>query len=102
MPLHECETDVARHLPGFVFTLHSHPRDDVNQDWWNVEVRHEGKQPQVLEEEAPDERGLEYRATLIAIPHDTRFVPENTHKKMKSVAQRSLFQKIFPKSKFFC
>jgi len=79
----ECETDVSRHLPGFTFTLNSHPRNDVNRGWWTIEVRQEGKQPEVLEHEAPDERGLEYKAVVTAIPDDTRFIPEINHKKVR-------------------
>jgi len=79
----ECETDVSRHLPGFTFTLNSHPRDDANRGWWVVEVRQEGKQPGVLEHESPDSRGLEYKAVVTAIPDDTRFIPEINHKKVR-------------------
>jgi type VI secretion system secreted protein VgrG len=79
----QCESDVSRHLPGCTFTLHSHPRDDANRGWWIVEVRQKGKQPGVLEHEAPDGRGLEYQATVTAIPDDTRFIPAIRHKKVR-------------------
>ena len=79
----ECESDVSRHTPGFTFTLHDHPRPDANRGWWIVSVSHKGEQPQVLEHEAPDSRGLMYNATVVALPDDTRFVPENIHKKVR-------------------
>jgi len=79
----ECDSDVSRYLPGFTFTMHGHPRPDANRGWWITEVRHEGKQPGVLEHESPDGRGLEYKSIVTAIPNDTRFVPETKHKKVR-------------------
>ena len=79
----ECATDIARHTPGHTFTLHSHPRDEANRGWWITRVRHQGKQPGVLEHESPDGRGLEYQATVTAIPDTTRFVPEQKHTKVR-------------------
>jgi type VI secretion system secreted protein VgrG len=78
-----CESDVSRHTPGYTFTLYEHPRADINRSWWITEVRHEGSQPGVLEHEAPDGRGLEYRSSVIAIPDTTRFIPEQNHKKVR-------------------
>ena len=78
----ECESDVSRYLPGFTFSLHSHPRADANRNWWIVSVRHEGEQPGVLEHEAPD-RGQKYKTKFTAIPDDTRFVPEQIHRKVR-------------------
>jgi type VI secretion system secreted protein VgrG len=77
------ESDVSRHMPGFTFTLFGHPRPDANRGWWLVSVRHAGKQPGVLEHEAPDGRGLEYASSLTAIPDDTRYVPEQRHAKVR-------------------
>lgn len=79
----ECEADVARFLPGFTFSVKEHPRSDVNRGWWVVSVHHEGEQPEVLEHESPDDRGLTYKATMKAIPDDTRFIPELMHKKVR-------------------
>ncbi|MDR2819601.1 MAG: type VI secretion system tip protein VgrG, partial [Desulfovibrio sp.] len=79
----ECESDVTRFLPGYTFSLHSHPRDDANRDWWIVSVEHRGEQPEVLEHESPDDRGLYYKAKVKALPDDTRFVPETKHKKVR-------------------
>jgi type VI secretion system secreted protein VgrG len=77
----EAESDVARFLPSYTFRIHEHPRDDVNSGWWVVSVRHEGKQSGVLEHEAPDEPGLEYRSQVTAIPEMTRFIPALEHPK---------------------
>lgn len=79
----DCEADVSRFLPGFTFTVHSHPRPEVNADWWVTQVRHEGKQPGVLEHEAPVERGIDYRSFAIAIPSRTRYVPAIRHRKQR-------------------
>ena len=77
----ECESDVARFLPSYTFSMHDHPRDALNAGWWVVAVRHEGQQPGVLEHEAPDGRGLHYAARVTAIPEMTRFIPALEHPK---------------------
>ncbi|MDR2572983.1 MAG: type VI secretion system tip protein VgrG, partial [Desulfovibrio sp.] len=77
----ECQSDVSRWLPSYVFNLHEHPREDVNGRWWIVRVLHEGKQPGVLEHEAPDGRGQEYQSAVQAIPDMTRFIPPLEHPK---------------------
>ncbi len=77
----EAESDVARFLPSYTFSIHDHPRADVNADWWVTAVRHEGEQPGVLEHEAPDDRGLRYQSTVTAIPDMTRFIPKPEHPK---------------------
>jgi type VI secretion system secreted protein VgrG len=79
----KAESDVSRFLPGFVFSLHSHPNDRVNRQWAVTSVAHEGRQPGVLEHEAPDDRGLEYKAVLTAVPASVRFVPEIRHPKVR-------------------
>lgn len=76
-------SDVARFMPGHVFTVQGHTRNDVNRGWWVVSVTHRGEQPGVLEHEAPDDRGFEYRSEFTAIPDSTRFVPERRHRKSR-------------------
>jgi type VI secretion system secreted protein VgrG len=77
----DCQSDVSRYLPGHVFSIHEHPRDDINAQWWIVMVYHEGKQPGVLEHESPDGRGLDYQSAVQAIPGRTRFIPALAHPK---------------------
>lgn len=79
----EVESDASRFVPGFLFSLHGHPRQDVNRQWTIVEVEHTGKQPGALRQEAPEDRGLEYQAKVTAIPHDVRFIPEVRHPKKR-------------------
>ena len=57
------------------------PRTALNARWWVVAVRHEGRQPGVLEHEAPDGRGLHYASRVTAIPEMTRFIPAPEHPK---------------------
>jgi len=85
----ECESDVSRYIPGFTFKVQRHPRQEVNNTWWIVSVEHEGKQPGVLEHEAPSGRGLEYRSRLTAIPEKTRFVPEIRHPKHRIIGSQT-------------
>ncbi len=84
----ECESDVARFLPSYVFSIHEHPRSDVNTGWWTTRVRHEGEQPGVLEHESPD-RGLRYRSFVTAIPEMTRFIPALEHPKNQAIGQQT-------------
>ncbi|SIR37341.1 type VI secretion system secreted protein VgrG [Pseudomonas flexibilis] len=79
---------LANHIglrAGHLFDLSQHPREDCNRLWLLTEVRHQGRQPQVLEEHAeafaanlPAEAGWEdagpfsqgYRNRFSAIPGD--------------------------------
>lgn len=74
-----CESDVARFLPSYTFTINSHQRDDVNDGWWVTSVHHEGEQPGVLEHEAPEYAVRSYKSTVVAIPEMTRYVPGLDH-----------------------
>lgn len=85
----ECESDVSRHLPSYVFHVHDHPRNDINAGWWVVSVHHHGEQPGVLEHEAPGGRGMHYRSFVRAIPEETRFVPEQTHVKNRVIGEQT-------------
>lgn len=77
----EIESDVSRFQPGRTFSIKEHYRKDINTKWWTLTVRHEGRQPSVLEHEAPDERGLQYKSIVVAIPETTRFIPALEHPK---------------------
>lgn len=85
----EGTTDASRMTPGQVFGMHEHPRADLNRQWWLYEVVHQGDQPGVLEEEAPEERGHRYTASFAAIPAQTRFVPEIRHEKPRVAGVQS-------------
>lgn len=85
----EAESDVSRFLPGHVFSIDRHPRDDVNTEWFITAVEHEGEQPGVLEHEAPSGRGLRYVSRVTAIPKDTRYVPQLEHPKNRIVGNQT-------------
>jgi type VI secretion system secreted protein VgrG len=97
----DIDSDVSRLIPGSTFTLHSHPRGDLNTGWWVLRVEHRGEQPQVLEHEAPD-RGMTYIARSMAIPEATRFVPGQNHPKNRIVGSQAAIvtgpegEEIFP------
>ncbi len=84
----EAESDVSRFMPGFVFALYGHEREDMNAGWWIVSVTHHGEQPQVLGREAPD-RGMRYASGVTAIPETTRFVPETAHAKNRIMGEQN-------------
>ncbi|UQZ87844.1 type VI secretion system tip protein VgrG [Deltaproteobacteria bacterium Smac51] len=79
----------ASMLPGSAFNLSMHPRKEANAQWWLTEVYHHGEQPQVLEHEAPSERGFFYRNSFTAIPFEVRFVPEIKHPKCRVIGQQT-------------
>jgi type VI secretion system secreted protein VgrG len=81
-------SDAARFLPGFTFSVHEHPRENVNAAWWVLSVSQEGFQPQVLEHEDPD-RGFSYQATFTAIPERTRYIPLLRHPKNRVYGQQT-------------
>lgn len=85
----EAESDVVHFMPGYTFSVNSHPRFDLNAAWWGVSVRHEGRQPGVLEHEAPDGQGLHYRASVKAIPEMRRFIATHDHPKQRIDALQS-------------
>lgn len=64
---------------GRFLQLREHPREDWNDLWLVTQVRHEGKQPQVLEEAVTEEDGGElrqgYRNAFVAAPWDAVFRP---------------------------
>ena len=83
------EGDVGHLLPGYCFGIYEHPRDDVNARWRAVSVKHSGEQPQALQHEAPDGRGMEYKSSFLAIPEDTRYVPKIKHRRSRLVSTQT-------------
>ncbi|PWB30617.1 type VI secretion system tip protein VgrG [Pseudomonas sp. SDI] len=79
--LAEGESDQPRLASGHLLPLHSHPRTAWNDLWLLTQVRHQGRQPQVLEESAPaaDEHGAGqwqgYRNSFTATPKEVLFRP---------------------------
>lgn len=61
------QSDCMRLVSGFRFTLAEHPSDAFNQEYVITSVRHEARQPQVLEEGAGDE-GSRYENRFSVIP----------------------------------
>ncbi|MDR3176312.1 MAG: type VI secretion system tip protein VgrG [Desulfovibrio sp.] len=85
----EGTTDAATFVPSFVFTPQGHPNPLVNTPWWVVRTEHHGEQPGVLQHEAPSERGQHYRASFLAIPTTTRFVPPAAHPKRLALSDQT-------------
>lgn len=77
----EAESDQPTLRSGHFFNLIEHPRPGYNDLWLLLSVKHEGKQPQVLEEFAASAPGPEdgwaqgYRNTFRAIPWDVFYRP---------------------------
>ncbi|WEJ06688.1 type VI secretion system tip protein VgrG [Pseudomonas sp. FJ2-5-13] len=60
--------DDARLQPGLAFDLNEHPREDFNDRWRTIAMKHEGKQHTSLQEEAfGSDHGTSYEMTATAI-----------------------------------
>ncbi|MNK64479.1 Phage-related baseplate assembly protein [compost metagenome] len=71
------EGDDARLIPGVAFRLAGHPRDEWNQGWRPVRMRHHGIQHTSQEEEAAgSEHGTRYRYTAELVPAKVDWKPE--------------------------
>ncbi|KWT02129.1 MULTISPECIES: type VI secretion system Vgr family protein [Pseudomonas syringae group] len=84
--LGEGHSNQPRLVSGHFLTLSEHPNDDWNELWLLTEVRHEGRQPQVLEEsvheiQSPDNFHQGYRNTFLATPWKAIFRPPLRHPK---------------------
>jgi type VI secretion system secreted protein VgrG len=62
--------------PGFKFKLIDHERKSFNQEYLLAEIRHEGQQPQALEELADPKEKFSYTNQFISIPSSVVFRPE--------------------------
>lgn len=75
----EGESDQPALRSGHLLRLSQHPRTEWNDLWLLTGVRHEGKQPQVLEEHGDDDGGdgfrQGYRNHFTATPWDVFFRP---------------------------
>ncbi len=85
--LAEGQSDQPLLVSGHFMPLSKHPNDAWNTPWLLIDIRHEGRQPQVLEEalhiDAPDADGFRqgYRNTFRAIPKTAPYRPPLRHPK---------------------
>ncbi|MFD4840655.1 type VI secretion system Vgr family protein [Achromobacter sp. NPDC058515] len=71
------EGDDARLAPGLAFDLTGHPREEWNQGWRPVRMRHHGVQHASQEEEgAGSEQGTQYHYTAELVPDKVDWKPE--------------------------
>ena len=68
--------DDARLQPGLAFDLNEHPREDFNDRWRTIAIRHEGKQHTSLQEEAAGaDVSTRYEQTAVLVPGRTEWRP---------------------------
>lgn len=72
----EGKSNSPRLTPGFKFKLIDHERKSFNQEYLLAEIRHEGQQPQALEELADPKEKFSYTNQFISIPSSVVFRPE--------------------------
>lgn len=84
----EGQGDQTRLVSGHVLEISGHPRQEWNDLWLLTQVIHEGKQPQVLSENAAsgntdnyDDFHQGYRNRFIVLPWDVSYRPPLAHKK---------------------
>ena len=82
------ESTVPYIMPGFTFNLHNHYREDFNQEYFIVEVTHEGNQSHLLSSSlasavasTADHSQAIYQNNFKAIPNDVQFRPERITEK---------------------
>ncbi len=70
-------------VSGHFLPMTEHPQAQYNQPWLLIEVHHEGRQPQVLEESAAFDASADftqgYRNRFVATPWDTLYRPPLRH-----------------------
>ncbi|MCU1760458.1 type VI secretion system tip protein VgrG, partial [Pseudomonas sp. 14P_8.1_Bac3] len=90
--LAEGESDQPTLRSGHLFNLTEHPRKACNDQWLLVRVKHEGKQPQSLEEAGSQDSPADgftqgYRNTFTAMPADVFYRPPLAPRKTLLVCQ---------------
>ncbi|MCF5825309.1 type VI secretion system tip protein TssI/VgrG [Pseudomonas syringae] len=86
--LGEGQSDQPLLVSGHFLQLSEHPNQGWNDLWLLTEVRHEGRQPQVLEESAPPGKGdgdvhQGYRNTFLVTPGNAPYRPSLRHPKQR-------------------
>ncbi|NBF02157.1 type VI secretion system tip protein VgrG [Pseudomonas sp. Fl5BN2] len=90
------QSDLPTFRSGHLLSLSEHPRSEYNQMWLLVEVEHEGRQPQALEESVTSDTSTDgrfsqgYRNTFSAIPSETFFRPKEPAPKPRLSSQTAL------------
>jgi type VI secretion system secreted protein VgrG len=63
-------SDCARLTPGLTFQIAGHPKHELNAEYRLIQVRHVGKQPQVLDQDASEESSYQnfFNVTELKVP----------------------------------
>ena len=72
------ESNIARLVPGFTFTLSGHDIGDLNREYLVTEIIHKGAQPQVLGERTQTGEDSHYGNRFAAIPSTVTVRPGRT------------------------
>ncbi|MDA8138786.1 MAG: type VI secretion system tip protein TssI/VgrG [Desulfobacteraceae bacterium] len=70
------QSDVPRLMPGFTFKLSGHPVQSLDQEYLLIEVRHTGRQPQVLAELAESREASSYLNAFETVTAQTVIRPD--------------------------
>ncbi len=92
----EGRSDQPTLVSGHFLELSEHPRQEWNDLWLLTSVRHEGLQPQVLEESLPsdtserkDDFHQGYRNTFTATPWDVFYRPQQAYEKPRILGSQT-------------
>jgi len=69
-------SNIARFLPGSLFSLSCHPANELNQEYCLINVAHSGSQSNVFGEYSGIGGDYSYSNTFLAIPASVTFRPE--------------------------
>lgn len=101
----EGQSDQPQLVSGHTFVLRRHSVQAWNTSWLLTEVRHEGKQPQVLKAYAgaqSTDQPQGYRNSFLAIERDTPFRPPLDHPKPKVLGSQSAVVTGPPGEEIYC
>ena len=92
----EGKSDQPTLVSGHFLELSQHPRQEWNDLWLLTSIRHEGLQPQVLEESLPsdtsdrkDDFHQGYRNTFTATPWDVFYRPQQAYEKPRILGSQT-------------
>lgn len=92
----EGKSDQPTLVSGHFLELSQHPRQEWNDLWLLTSIRHEGQQPQVLEESLPsdtsdrkDDFHQGYRNTFTATPWDVFYRPQQAYEKPRILGSQT-------------
>ena len=74
------QSNCTRLTAGATFSLNNHSIEQFNQEYFLFGIAHQGQQPTVLKEQAPEDATPKYNNIFMVIPSTVTYRPEQRHK----------------------